>query len=191
MITSKAMDCSRAGNEASLVPQVKRRVRHHMPQPPLFIALNRHLPECGSAPSLDDVSYSGYFENEHGEQAVFVYDKTKRQGTLWLGDISWEKPYRMNSSTPPVGLNEPERLWLDVVGPQQRRTRRQRPDATKPVTPVVGDNFERGPNNGVLPSPPSLSECGYYVVIHRYAVSRAAVVRLARAAVHVRAPRGE
>lgn len=58
---------------------------------------NRHGPGCGRPPHIDiDGSdggcYYGYFENAYGEQAIFVYDRRTRIGTLWMGDNGWENP---------------------------------------------------------------------------------------------------
>jgi hypothetical protein len=52
---------------------------------PIFAIGNHHTEGCGKPPIVDDTGpdcYRGYFENEHGEQAIFVYDRTTREGTL-------------------------------------------------------------------------------------------------------------
>jgi len=61
---------------------------------PIFRVTNHHTDACGRPPAIDDSEpnrYLGYFENEHGEQAVFVYDRARRVGTLSLGDAGWER----------------------------------------------------------------------------------------------------
>jgi hypothetical protein len=52
---------------------------------PLFSVRNHHLAECGIPPRIDDRGagrYLGYFENQYGEQAVFVYDRDSNKAVL-------------------------------------------------------------------------------------------------------------
>lgn len=77
---------------------------------------NHHVEGCGKPPEIDgDIRrrYHGYFENEHGEQAIFVYDYEVNEGKLWMGDAGWETPYQVVDGNAPqlvLGLNEA--LWL-------------------------------------------------------------------------------
>jgi hypothetical protein len=84
--------------------------------PPLFSVRNHHSAECGTPPRIDDRSprrYLGYFENQHGEQAVLVYDRDSRQAMLYLGDAGWEMPHKVvDGSVPDLTLSEIERLWV-------------------------------------------------------------------------------
>ena len=44
----------------------------------VFQVRNHHSAACGTPPHMDDLrpnQYLGYFENQYGEQAVFVYDR--------------------------------------------------------------------------------------------------------------------
>lgn len=54
---------------------------------PILRVMNRHAKTCGTPQSVDDSTalYLGYFDNEHGEQAIFVHDRGRRTGTLHLG----------------------------------------------------------------------------------------------------------
>jgi hypothetical protein len=55
----------------------------------IFSVTNHHVASCGLPPHIEDTSpncYRGYFENEHGEQAIFVYDRASREATLYMGD---------------------------------------------------------------------------------------------------------
>jgi len=64
----------------------------------VFQVKNRHRLSAGKPPFIDANApgkYHGYFENEHGEQAVFVYDRETKTGTLWVGDAGWETPYKV------------------------------------------------------------------------------------------------
>jgi len=55
---------------------------------PIFHIGNKHSEDCGKPPHLDRnirKRYHGYFENEYGEQAIFVYDYEVNEGILWMG----------------------------------------------------------------------------------------------------------
>ena len=83
---------------------------------PLFSIHNHHSAQCGTPPRIDDCSpsqYLGYFENQHGEQAVFVYDRHCGQATVSLGDAGWETPHAVvDGAVPDLILAETERLWV-------------------------------------------------------------------------------
>jgi hypothetical protein len=83
---------------------------------PLFCVGNHHSADCGTPPRIDDHSpsqYLGYFENQHGEQAVFVFERHSTQGALYLGDAGWETPYAVvDGAVPDLVLPETERLWV-------------------------------------------------------------------------------
>ena len=85
---------------------------------PIFSVANHHVDGCGDPPSIDDSTanrYLGYFENEHGEQAIFVYDRTSRQGVLYMGDAGWERPHAVvDGSVPELILGADERAWLSA-----------------------------------------------------------------------------
>jgi hypothetical protein len=85
-------------------------------QEPIFQVGNKHAANCGEPPHVDGNEkgrYYGYFENEHGEQAVFVYDRQTQAGTLWMGDVGWERPIPVNDGVArDIVLNDLEALWL-------------------------------------------------------------------------------
>jgi hypothetical protein len=87
-----------------------------MSEQPILRVTNRHTDACGAPPAIDDSEpsrYLGYFENEHGEQAIFVYDRTRRAGTLLLGDAGWERPHAVvEGAVAGVVLGATERAWL-------------------------------------------------------------------------------
>jgi hypothetical protein len=87
-----------------------------MSELPIFRVTNRHTDACGAPPAIDDSEpsrYLGYFANEHGEQAIFVYDRTRRAGTLLLGDAGWERPHAVvEGAVAGVVLGATERAWL-------------------------------------------------------------------------------
>lgn len=82
----------------------------------IFQATNHHTPDCGIPPRIDATDspqYRGYFENAQGEQAIFVYDRPARRGTLYLGDAGWETPHRVRDGVATdLVLSGPERQWL-------------------------------------------------------------------------------
>jgi hypothetical protein len=70
----------------------------------------------GSPPHIDGDTrgrYHGYFENEYGEQALFVYDYETQTSTLWMGDGGWEKPSPVVEGVARgFLLDEAQALWL-------------------------------------------------------------------------------
>ncbi len=62
----------------------------------VFTAHNNHTPQCGLPPQVCNTDnrglYYGYFENYHGEQFVFVFDRATKTGTISGGDLDWDKP---------------------------------------------------------------------------------------------------
>lgn len=87
-----------------------------MNEHPIFSVTNHHVEGCGKPPQIDDSTrgrYRGYFENEHGEQTIFVYDRAARTGTLYMGDAGWEHPYQVvDGAVPGLSMNGNERMWL-------------------------------------------------------------------------------
>jgi hypothetical protein len=84
---------------------------------PLFQVRNRHSATSGPPPHIDDLrpnQYLGYFENEHGEQAVFVYDRDSNQAAVvYLGDAGWETSHTViDGAVPDLVLSEVERQWV-------------------------------------------------------------------------------
>ena len=83
----------------------------------LFQVANHHGASCGVQPQIDEQTfpdvYRGYFENQNGEQALFLYDYEQECGTLYMGDAGWEHPYAVvDGKIPGLMLNRPEQLWL-------------------------------------------------------------------------------
>ena len=82
----------------------------------IFRVGNKHGASCGQPPDIDGNErgkYTSYFENEFGEQSIFVYDYETRTGTLYMGDIGWEEPVTITEdSKSDLILNEAEGLWL-------------------------------------------------------------------------------
>jgi hypothetical protein len=90
-----------------------------MSNQPLFQVTNHHGEACGVPPQIDEQTFSGvyrsYFENQNGEQAVFLYDYEQERGTLYMGDAGWEHPYAVvDGKIPDLMLHRPEHLWLSA-----------------------------------------------------------------------------
>jgi hypothetical protein len=90
-----------------------------MSNPPLFQVNNHHGEASGIPPQIDEQTFPGvyrsYFENQNGEQAVFLYDYEQERGTLYIGDAGWEHPYDVvDGRVSGLMLNHPEHLWLSA-----------------------------------------------------------------------------
>src|SRR5690348_11679600 len=82
---------------------------------PLLSVHNRHIDGCGAPPFVTEKPGQdiGYFENQQGEQAIFVFDRAAQAGTLWLGDCGWETSHQViEGQVASVVLPETERTWL-------------------------------------------------------------------------------
>ncbi len=83
---------------------------------PLFQVRNHHSAASGTPPHIDDSrpgQYLGYFENEHGEQAVFVYERDSSRAIVYQGDAGWETPHAViDGAVPDLILSATERLWV-------------------------------------------------------------------------------
>jgi hypothetical protein len=86
----------------------------------VFAAHNNHDPRCGRPPGLRNTAdrglYYGYFENRHGEQFVFRFDRATGTGTVWGGDLDWEEPRSFTLDLLDVALRETQRLAAQVAG---------------------------------------------------------------------------
>ena len=83
---------------------------------PLFKVSNHHTDNCGQAPSVDGDDtgkYYGYFANQFGEQAIFVYDYQTDEAWVWMGDTDWHNAHRVvDGRVEGVILNESEAAWI-------------------------------------------------------------------------------
>ncbi len=85
---------------------------------PLFAVSNHHTPQSGT-PCLvtgdDERAYHGYFENRHGEQAVFVFDHETGKARVALGDAGWELWHPVvGGKAEGVILSPEENVWLEA-----------------------------------------------------------------------------
>jgi hypothetical protein len=88
-----------------------------MSNQPLFQVTNHHGESCGIPPQIDEQTlpdvYRNYFENQNGEQVIFLYDSEQECGTLTMSDAGWEHPYdSVDGKVAELILNHPEQAWL-------------------------------------------------------------------------------
>jgi hypothetical protein len=88
-----------------------------MDRPILFSVRNKQSAASGEPPCIDGNTpnrYHAYFENDLGEQLIFVYDRETDTGTLYHGDVGWEYPQTVEEGglLPDVVLDDAEMLWL-------------------------------------------------------------------------------
>jgi hypothetical protein len=82
---------------------------------PLFTVSNHHMTGTLKPPRITDAEpnyYRGYFENAHGEQAIFVHNRATNESDLFLGDVGWKRFRVTDRNVEGLILNEEEVLWL-------------------------------------------------------------------------------
>lgn len=83
---------------------------------PIFLMYSNHIKESGRPPEYTNENsgdYFGYFENVHGEQWIFSYNRKEKKGELRGGDIGWENPVEViNGQVAGLILDPSERAWL-------------------------------------------------------------------------------
>lgn len=80
----------------------------------LLIVYNNHANPCPRVTNRDSGrNYYGYYENEFGEQWLFIYDFDKDQGFLRGGDVGWDAVYSLGEDCRiDLILSKEERAWL-------------------------------------------------------------------------------
>jgi hypothetical protein len=75
-----------------------------------------HAQSCGEAPIIDGDAperYVGYFVNEYGEQAVYVYNDFTGEAAIRMGDTGWDRSFSVvNGEVAGPNLTEAERTWI-------------------------------------------------------------------------------
>jgi hypothetical protein len=83
---------------------------------PLLRISNQHIEECGVPPLFtndDPDVYIGYFENSHGEQLVFTYDRNSKSAILRGGDFGWDQQFPVvDGVVNGINLTAQESQWL-------------------------------------------------------------------------------
>lgn len=82
----------------------------------IFAVRNHHLAGSGNPPAIIDEPgssvFRSYFENEHGEQWIFVHDFKSGASTIRSGDCGWQRPLTIRSAAEVVELFEAKRRDL-------------------------------------------------------------------------------
>jgi len=84
---------------------------------PILQIRNHHVASCGTPPRIEERphQYLGYFENEYGEQMIFLFDQDNGTGMLYAGDAGWETPYEVVDGVAiNLVMNREELLWLQA-----------------------------------------------------------------------------
>jgi hypothetical protein len=80
-----------------------------------FVISNNHISDCGTPPVISNNEpnkYYGYFENEFGEQWLFIYNQQDGIAELRGGDVGWENVFQVKDGK--VGeliLGDEEKMW--------------------------------------------------------------------------------
>jgi hypothetical protein len=82
----------------------------------LFKVSNHHSEACGRTTTVDGDApgiYHGYFTNEHGEQAVYTYDKATGEAAVRMGDTGWDNVHQVvDGKIEGLMLDRAEATWL-------------------------------------------------------------------------------
>jgi hypothetical protein len=85
----------------------------------VFVAHNNHDERCGPPPRLRNTDnpglYHGYFENRHGEQFVFTFDRVTKAGTVSGGDLGWNDPKAFTLGLLNDALRSTQNLAAQIV----------------------------------------------------------------------------
>lgn len=77
---------------------------------------NHHTDECGQPPAVDGDEpgmYYGYFANEYGEQAVFMYHYENGEAFVRMGDAGWGTAHRVvDGRLDGITVTEAEAAWV-------------------------------------------------------------------------------
>ena len=90
----------------------------------VFSAHDTHHERCGAPPRLRNTDnpglYYGYFENRHGEQFVFTFDRATGTGTVSGGDLGWGDPQTVTLGLLDEALRSTQDLAAQVTGSDAR-----------------------------------------------------------------------
>jgi len=82
----------------------------------LFTVSNHHTKACAPTTRFDGDergAYLGYFSNEHGEQAIYVYDWASGEATVRMGDAGWDSVHRVvDGRIEGTTVTEAEARWI-------------------------------------------------------------------------------
>lgn len=85
-------------------------------QPYIFQVRNHQGESCGPPPHFDNPTevYLSYYENQFGEQNIFVHDYQTKEAFLYMGDAGWDRPHKVveGGRVPGLIYGEDEAMWL-------------------------------------------------------------------------------
>jgi hypothetical protein len=85
----------------------------------VFAAENMHTPSCGPPPRIRNTAkpgfYYGYFENRHGEQFVFTFDRASSTGMVSGGDLDWRQPKEFTLELLDEALRSTQEIAAQIV----------------------------------------------------------------------------
>ena len=91
-------------------------IRANMRKESVFLMGNHHDVSCGAPPTIDDTNSEQrryYFENAHGDQLIFVFDRPSRTGSLYSGALGWTRVVPViEGAVDGVTLSAVEQNWL-------------------------------------------------------------------------------
>ena len=86
----------------------------------VFVAHNYHSRSCGRPPRLRTTAepglYHGHFENCHGEQFVFTFDRATGSGIVSGGDLGWGEPKSFTLDLVDEALRSTQTLAAQIEG---------------------------------------------------------------------------
>lgn len=85
---------------------------------PMLTIHNRHPAGGGIPPAFSTEAadlYIGYFENRHGEQWIFTFNRATREASLRGGDAGWAHAHRVRDGRVDGLILAPEEgAWLQA-----------------------------------------------------------------------------
>jgi hypothetical protein len=93
----------------------------------LLLSIENHHTQTG--PDVPEGGYLGYFQNQHGEQLIFHQAKGAPEGSLWHGDMEFERHAVRRGETDLI-MNTGERVWLVSCWAESRLLRNEELDET-------------------------------------------------------------
>lgn len=84
---------------------------------PLFTVSNHHASDGQEPPNIDGDdpnTYHSYFENQHGEQSLFVFRHDTKEAIVYSGDAGWTAFPVVNGKVPDLVLSPDEVIWVSA-----------------------------------------------------------------------------
>jgi len=95
-----------------------------MPGEKITTIVNQHIEGCGEPPQfeIDEYTHVSYFENQHGEQSLFLFDDEEEEARIYIADASWENPQVIPSKElKNMTLEEFAVISRIILGPAEKK----------------------------------------------------------------------